>query len=50
MVLILNGIAALLIRIKSIKLLGGQTWVDDPTYPAQLGQKAICQSQSSAIA
>ena len=30
MVLILNGIAALLIRIKIIKLLGGQTWVDDP--------------------
>ena len=27
MVLILNGIAALLIRIK---VLGGQTWVDDP--------------------
>ena len=30
MVLILNGIAALLIRIKGIKLLGGETWVDDP--------------------
>ena len=30
MVLILNGIAALLIRIESIKLLGAQTWVDDP--------------------
>ena len=30
MVLILNGIAALLlIRIKGIKLLRGQTWVDD---------------------
>ena len=31
MVLILNGIVALLIRIKGIKLLRGQTWVDDPT-------------------
>ena len=30
MVLILNGIVALLIRIKGIKLLRGQTWVDDP--------------------
>ena len=30
MTLILNGIAALLIRIKGIKLLGGKTWVDDP--------------------
>ena len=30
MVLILNGIAALLIGIKGIKLLGGDTWVDDP--------------------
>ena len=29
MVLILNGIAALLIRIKGIKFLGQQTWVDD---------------------
>ena len=27
MVLILNGIAALLIRIKGIKLLGEETWV-----------------------
>ena len=31
MMLILNGIAALqIIRIKGIKLLRGQTWVDDP--------------------
>ena len=30
MVLILNWIAALLIRIKGIKLLGGETWVSDP--------------------
>ena len=37
MVLILNGIAALLIRIKSIKLLGGQTWVDDP-----MGAHGVC--------
>ena len=30
MVLILNGIPALLISIIGIKLLGGETWVDDP--------------------
>ena len=30
MVLILNGITAIIIRIKGIKLLRRQAWVDDP--------------------